>query len=263
MKKAIILPAIVLIAVGLAVSCSSAPHKRDPELRTIYYVDSMIVASGDSVISRLSAQEGSYIISTIPDYQSRFIFEKRQILSVCAIILLLMIASFAIYASLKHQMIKKMNGKFSSISETVEELLEDRISMLEAMSRENISLKKKIETDYYPDELENLKDKVSTISLSMERLYQKVPMTKTLETALNTTKDGIMDKARVIFLDSIKETDYQILAGMLSGLNAKEIGFVTGLTPGTVRVRKSRLKDKVKNLPNSLEKDLLMSAFSK
>ena len=78
-----------------------------------------------------------------------------------------------------------------------------------------------------------------------------------LETALDAGKNGIMHKARTA-LGDLSEMDGLILTCIYAGMPPSSIGFVTGLKPGTVRTRKSRLLDRIEALPASGEKELLL-----
>ena len=67
-----------------------------------------------------------------------------------------------------------------------------------------------------------------------------------------------MRKARAVLGDSLSETDALLLSCTYAGMLPSSIGFVTGMQPGAVRTRKSRLKGRIESLPDSEEKDLLL-----
>lgn len=232
----------------------------------------------------MAAAPGNQIVSIVVNDKYRR--EQERILWLAGILAVLFLGSLAvlIYSLLKRRLIRQLrtnleekNGtigqmqeelksldkKSDAISATLDTILKQNIETIRKLTDESQSLGRKENTDFYPDKLEELQGKIDSIRLTMDRLHNRVPIQEGLEKTLDAAKDGIMSKVRKAFGESLDESDYQILSGVFAGLTAKEIGFMTGLAPGTVRTRKSRLKDRVKGLPEDQDRDSILDYFSK
>ena len=134
-------------------------------------------------------------------------------------------------------------------------LVHDRVDMVKAFLEKHDSLKKR-EGLSYVDELESLQETVRNYRQFIEDLRGDTAFLGNLEVALDAGKDGIMRRARNV-LGNLSETDVRILVCVYAGMPPSSISFVTGLKPGTVRTRKSRLRDRIESLPDSKDRQLL------
>lgn len=278
---------LVMLAVPgfLAIqACSDTKNHNleEKEYRTVFYSDAVVSMKGDSIIGTVSANPDSHIISVIKD--DRYLKEReRKMWLVLSLFLLTVFATaIYVYSSLKRRIIKQLNSDLSqkneticlmsdqleslgkktdAISQSLNIILKQNIETIKELTEKRKLLEKKEETDFYPDKLEALQGKIDSISLSLDRLHNKVPIQTNLERTLDETKNGIMRIIRSIFGNSLNESDYQVLSGIFAGLSANEISFLTGLAPGTVRTRKSRLKTRIQALPNSQDKEAILSFF--
>jgi DNA-directed RNA polymerase specialized sigma24 family protein len=135
-------------------------------------------------------------------------------------------------------------------------LVHDRVNMVKAFLEKHDSLQKR-EGLSYMDELESLQETVQNYRQFLDELRGDTAFVGNLETALDAGKDEIIRKARNV-LSNLTETDAQILVCVYAGMPPSSISFVTGLKPGTVRTRKSRLRDRIEALPESEERQLLL-----
>lgn len=78
-----------------------------------------------------------------------------------------------------------------------------------------------------------------------------------LEEAVNACMDNVMLSVRSYFGKKIKEEDYRILVCTLAGLQPKATSFVTGISSGTVRTKKSRWLDKIENITDPEIREIL------
>lgn len=78
-----------------------------------------------------------------------------------------------------------------------------------------------------------------------------------LEDAINTGMDNVMSRVRSYFGNKVKEEDYHILVCTLAGLQPKATSFVTGISNGAVRTKKSRWLDKIDLILDNQLKQLL------
>lgn len=141
-------------------------------------------------------------------------------------------------------------------AEAAAALVRDRVGMVKSLIDKHDALKQR-EGLSYMDELESLQETVQSYRQFLDELRGDTAFVGNLETALDAGKNGIMHKARTA-LGDLSEMDGLILTCIYAGMPPSSIGFVTGLKPGTVRTRKSRLLDRIEALPASEEKELLL-----
>ena len=145
---------------------------------------------------------------------------------------------------------------YTSGAEAAAALVRDRVEMIKSLIDKHDALKQR-EGLSYMDELESLQETVQNYRQFLDDLRGDTAFVGNLETALDVGKNGIMHKARTA-LGDLSEMDGLILTCIYAGMPPSSIGFVTGLKPGTVRTRKSRLLDRIEALPASGEKELLL-----
>ena len=141
-------------------------------------------------------------------------------------------------------------------AEAAAALVRDRVEMVKSLIDKHDDLKQR-EGLSYMDELESLQETVQNYRQFLDELRGDTAFVGNLETALDAGKDEIIRKARNV-LSNLTETDAQILVCVYAGMPPSSISFVTGLKPGTVRTRKSRLRDRIEALPESEERQLLL-----
>ncbi len=275
---------LVIFISLLITGCSNVIHERPGSIRTVFFSDSVITMKGDSLFSTVAASPDSYIISVITDDQDLRKREKRIWLACFFSVLMIGGIAALIYSRIKFRLIERLNSelqekvgtigdlktrietldsKSDSISTTLDMILKQNIDTIRRLNDEREELGKKEDTEFYPDKLVELQGKLDTLRLEMDRLHKKVPLQKSLEKSLDSAKDEIVKRTRIIFGDSLNESDYQVLTGVFAGLSAKEISFLTGLAPGTVRTRKSRLKTRIQALPESQDKEEILTYFER
>lgn len=287
MKSSRIVFAILFVIVFISLlitGCSEVIHERPESRRTVFFSDSVITMKGDSLLTTVVASPDSYIISVISDDQYLRKREKRIWLACFFSVLMIGGIAALIYSRIKFRLIERLNlelqekvgtigdlksrietldSKSDSISTTLDMILKQNIDTIRRLNDEREELGKKEDTEFYPDKLEELQEKIDTLRLEMDRLHKRVPLQKSLEKSLDSAKNEIVKRSRNIFGDSLNESDYQVLTGVFAGLSANEISFLTGLAPGTVRTRKSRLKTRILALPESQDKEEIMAYFAR
>lgn len=287
MKSSRIVFAILFVIVFISLlitGCSEVIHERPESRRTVFFSDSVITMKGDSLLTTVVASPDSYIISVISDDQYLRKREKRIWLACFFSVLMIGGIAALIYSRIKFRLIERLNlelhekvgtigdlktrieildSKSDSISTTLDMILKQNIDTIRRLNDEREVLGKKEEAEVYPDKLEMLQGKLDSLHLEMERLHNKVPLQKSLEKSLDSAKNEIVKRSRNIFGDSLNESDYQVLTGVFAGLSANEISFLTGLAPGTVRTRKSRLKTRILALPESQDKEEIVAYFAR
>ncbi len=287
MKSSRIVFAILFVIVFISLlitGCSEVIHERPESRRTVFFSDSVITMKGDSLLTTVVASPDSYIISVISDDQYLRKREKRIWLACFFSVLMIGGIAALIYSRIKFRLIERLNlelqekvgtigdlktrietldSKSDSISTTLDMILKQNIDTIRRLNDEREELGKKEDTEFYPDKLEELQEKIDTLRLEMDRLHKRVPLQKSLEKSLDSAKNEIVKRSRNIFGESLNESDYQVLTGVFAGLSAKEISFLTGLAPGTVRTRKSRLKTRILALPESQDKEEIMAYFAR
>ena len=283
-RTAIAILFVTLFISLLITGCSKVIHERPEPIKTVYFSDSVLTMKGDSLLSTVAASPDGYIISVISDDQDLRKREKRIWLACFFSVLMIGGIAALIYSRIKYRLIARLNSelqekvgtigdlktrietldsKSDSISTTLDMILKQNIDTIRRLNDEREELGKKEDTEFYPDKLEELQEKIDTLRFEMDRLHKRVPLQKSLEKSLDSAKDEIVKRTRIIFGESLNESDYQVLTGVFAGLSAKEISFLTGLTPGTVRTRKSRLKTRIQALPESQDKEEILTYFER
>ena len=146
-------------------------------------------------------------------------------------------------------------------SALVLKLLRDKIGMVKQLIEKHDAMKLRSDLSYV-DELESLQEAVKGYQAFLEELRGDTSFLGEMEDALNEAAGGIMNCARQLLKDQVSEDDYQILACIFAGMDAGSISFVTGISRGTVRTKKSRIKARIANLQESEAKNRLLSALN-
>ena len=156
-----------------------------------------------------------------------------------------------------HRLEEELSQSHPSGTEATMAMVRDRVEMVKTLLDKHEALKQRKDLSYM-DELESLQETVRNYQQYIDDLRADKAFLGNLEAALDAGKDGIMRKARAVLGDSLSETDALLLSCTYAGMLPSSIGFVTGMQPGAVRTRKSRLKGRIESLPGSEEKDLLL-----
>lgn len=146
-------------------------------------------------------------------------------------------------------------------SALVLKLLRDKIGMVKKLIEKHDAMKLRSDLSYV-DELESLQVTVRGYQAYLEELRGDMSFLGEMEDALNEASGGIMSCARSLLKGQVSENDFQILACILAGMDAGAISFVSGLSRGTVRTRKSRIKKRIANLAESEDKQRLLLALN-
>lgn len=145
-------------------------------------------------------------------------------------------------------------------SDAVIVLLQEKIKMVKTLLDKHDAMKQK-EGMTYMDQLEALQEAVQGYNSYLEELRSDKHYLGDLEKALNAGRDGIMQKARTLFGKTISEDDYHVLSCYFAGMDAASISFITGIQPGTIRTKKSRIKTRLMDFPESEEKEAVISTL--
>ena len=148
-------------------------------------------------------------------------------------------------------------------SEAVMNLVKDRVSMVRTLTTVHDKTVRQNRALSYPDELEFLQETVDSYHTYLEELRKDKSFMSVVEAALNAGKNDVMKKARRLLGESVSEEDFKVLSCFLAGMTPASISFVTGIKPGTIRVKKSRLKEKINATPDHPDKEALLKQLQK
>lgn len=162
--------------------------------------------------------------------------------------------TLAEYYTAIHQLEERADG----VSSTVLNLIIERISMIKRLTDTHRISEQQLRAFSYQDKLDALKDKVNSYHSYLNELRKDTFFFGSLEAALNAGDDNIMDNAHSLLGDTLQEKDYIILSCIIAGMKPASISFVTGIEPGTIRTKKSRIKARLAECPPSPERDVLI-----
>ena len=95
----------------------------------------------------------------------------------------------------------------------------------------------------------------------MKDLRKDKDIALSMEETLDTWKDGIMRKFRTVFGETntgnVRMTDEELNLApfFFSGLKSKTISYLTGYTEPSLRVRKTRIRQKIQALDETFSKE--------
>lgn len=258
-----------VLAVSLLslLGCSPKHGQSNQGNRVIYVVDSVIVQNGDSTVAVFAAGQGG------PMYQIQESGQEASRTDLMRVVLggivLLGVLSFLFFRSLNRKKkeigglaeeVDAANRRSEDISRAVSLLLEEKVSMVRAITEKHNALQTR-KDEAYINQLEQLRDRVENYDGYLREMRRGNQFLGELEQALNAADQDIMIRLRTVFGSSLKEEDYRFYACVFAGLGNASISFISGLAPGTVRTRKSRYKDKLEALPASEDKELFLRVF--
>jgi len=138
------------------------------------------------------------------------------------------------------------------------EQINKRVEIIQTLLRQYDSLTvRESKTQSYFDKYEALENIIREHHNVMEDMRFEPVLLDGLEQAVNISMDNIMARVRAYYSGKVKEEDYRILVCTLAGLRPKATGFVTGVSDGTVRTKKSRWLDKIEKISDSELRELL------
>lgn len=143
-------------------------------------------------------------------------------------------------------------------SSTVMNLVRERVSLVRNLTAVHDKTVLQNKALSYPDELDSLRETIDSYHSYLEELKRDKSFMDGLEAALNAGKNDVMKKTRRMLGESVSEEDYEILTCFLVGMTPASISFLTGIKPGTIRVKKSRLKEKISLIPDHPDKEALL-----
>lgn len=145
-----------------------------------------------------------------------------------------------------------------SSSEAIAELIEDRANLVRSFINYEKDSSPSEKSLPFLDYVEKLQRITEQYRRTIEAFRNDTSYFQKLEKALDAAKDGIMARFRNMFGSSYSEKDYQIISCLFAGMNPTSISFLTGVKAGTIRVKKTRLIDRIEALPESEEKTALL-----
>ena len=220
--------------------------------KVIHYVDSKHAAEVRRHKTILLGLSGILILLTLGTiYWSRA--KKRKILELEAMI------------ENGHREIRELQDDIEairkhsdSLSKSVMKLIEERVNIIKTLIDKHDFSEEKVKGGSFFDKYEALQDTVKRYNEYIDQLRKDTDLTSGMEAALNTNCNGVMDKLRHSLGNKLTEEDYRIISCIFIGMTPKSISFVTGIPAGTIRVKKTRLKERIEALPDSSDKRLFL-----
>lgn len=253
-----ILPIVFLLSLA---SCRKGPVPvtADDNSTPVYHVDTILFSSNESVMV------GDIWIASQETGTQKL---KHLLLGIITVILICVMAVIVgnrlrvrrLQRILKEydSALRELKNRSGDTSSAVLELIKERVSMVKALTETHLQNKRQLNAFSYQDKLDALQSEVSSYNAYLEDLRRDTFFFGKLEAALNAGDNNIMAMARSSLGASVSEMDYLILSCLFAGMNPASIGFVTGIAPGTIRTKKSRIKARIKKMPSSAEKAALL-----
>lgn len=158
--------------------------------------------------------------------------------------------------------INSLNEQSRKVSELVSGLMKEKVSIIRTLSDGKRDFNKDERHLSNLDQMENLKKRVESYEGQISEIKNRQNIYDGLESSLNEIHEGVMTKLRKSLEGSLKEEDFNIIACILSRMNASSISFLTGISAPTLRTRKSRYKSRISSLPDSSWKEKVLDLFS-
>ena len=160
------------------------------------------------------------------------------------------------------QELLEMKDEKMGMNRAMAALFENRVKILQKLSEQYDILEDKQQRKMREKGMELSKDEiVDMFRRNMKDLRKDKDIALSMEETLDTWKDGIMCKFRAVFgengIGNVRMTNEELdLAPYyFSGLKSKTISYLTGFTEQSLRVRKTRIKQKIQALDESLLKE--------
>ena len=203
---------------------------------------------------------------------------RTRALSYGIVLLLLFILSIFLLSSNRKQraMIVEEIARTSEVEQELSEMKDEKIGMNRAMAtlfENRVKILQKLSEQY--DILEDKQQRkmrekgmelsrdeiIDMFRKSMKELRKDKDIALSMEETLNSWKDGIMRKLRDIFGEdgtgNVRMTNEELNLApfFFSGMKSKTISYLTGFTEPSLRVRKTRIKQKIQALDGSFSKE--------
>lgn len=245
MKRAV---AAILFFVVLFFSCGGPEPYSEKELATVYKVDSIYTMDGSWMTGPdlFYIQQENKPVKTWPFW---------------VVIVGVVLVSSIGFSLVRRKYRARLLRCNAAESQAVIALLKDRVMLVKNLAETHEKTERRNRAFSYPDELEALQETVDSYRAYLEELRADTHLMGYLEMALNAGKDNIMSKARQLLGKSLSEQDYIVMACYLAGMTTSSISFVTGIKPGTVRTKKSRMKEKINNMPDCSDKHDILAVL--
>ena len=141
-------------------------------------------------------------------------------------------------------------------------LFENRVNILQRLSEQYDILEDKQQRKMREKGMELSRDEVvEMFRKNLKDLRKDKDIALSMEETLNSWKDGIMRKLRAILGEDgtgdvrMTNEELKLAPYFFSGLKSKTISYLTGFTEPSLRVRKTRIKQKIQALDESFSKE--------
>lgn len=160
------------------------------------------------------------------------------------------------------QELSKMKNEKEEMNRAMAILFENRVKILQKLSEQYDILEDKQQRKMREKGMELSRDEiVEMFRKNMKDLRKDKDIALSIEEILNTWKSEIMRKLRAIFgkdgTGNVRMTDEELNLApfFFSGLKSKTISYLTGYTEPSLRVRKTRIRQKIQALDEAFSKE--------
>ena len=160
------------------------------------------------------------------------------------------------------QELSKMKNEKEGMNRAMAILFENRVKILQKLSEQYDILEDKQQRKMREKGMELSRDEiVEMFRKNMKDLRKDKDVALSIEEILNTWKSEIMRKLRAIFgkdgTGNVRMTDEELNLApfFFSGLKSKTISYLTGYTEPSLRVRKTRIRQKIQALDETFSKE--------
>ena len=265
-----ILRIVLLVIWGATTTGCSEDNKETVPYRIYSKGDTLIYMAGDSVITKVIFGDNINEVYNSHFRDTSIQTKDRQALIISLVLAAIIASIVLIILTLRknHKInklaisIDKLNRQTENMSEVVSDMMKDKVSVIQTLSDAHNGFNKDERSLSNLDRMENLQKKVTEYENRMSEIKNKGNLYSEIEKTVNTIHGGLMSKLRDAFKDALDEKDFNIIACILSGMSSQSISFLTGISPGTLRTRKSRYKEKISALENAPWKQTALELFS-
>lgn len=160
------------------------------------------------------------------------------------------------------QELLEMRNEKKGMNLALAALFENRMTILQKISEKYDLLEDKQQRKMREKGMELSRDEIiDEFKKNMKELRKDKDVTLSMEGILDTWKDGIIRKLWAIFKEDgtgnvhMTNEDLNLAPYFFSGMKVKTISFLTGFTEPSLRVRKTRIKQKIQALDDSFSKE--------
>ena len=160
------------------------------------------------------------------------------------------------------QELLEMRNEKKGMNLALAALFENRMTILQKISEKYDLLEDKQQRKMREKGMELSRDEIiDAFKKNMKELRKDKDVTLSMEGILDTWKDGIIRKLWAIFKEDgtgnvhMTNEDLNLAPYFFSGMKVKTISFLTGFTEPSLRVRKTRIKQKIQALDDSFSKE--------